>query len=290
MMRLLAALPIGQATPRIPSQGGVSTGSARTGLWVLLLTMAMTTSAAMAAPDAAALMEKSRQSTLLEGSEMQASFELIAPSGSTRVRKVMSRTRLQPNGRDTSRITRFTAPADARGIASLLVENSGRGDDLWTYLPSLKKVQRLVADDKKDSFMGTVLSYGDVLGHRPEEWQHRLLGEGQSEGRACWRVESLPGSAAVAKASGYSRRESCVDGQTFALLEARAWDAAGQPLKRIVNLDVRPVAGQAGAYQAYRVEAADLQSGQRTRIVVEQLRWLADPLADDFHPAALGDE
>jgi hypothetical protein len=44
--------------------------------------------------------------------------------------------------------------AYVRGTAILLVEQARADDDMWIYLPALKKVRRLVASNKKDSFAG----------------------------------------------------------------------------------------------------------------------------------------
>ena len=47
---------------------------------------------------------------------------------------------------------------------------------MWIYLPALRKVRRLVASNKKDSFAGTDFSYGDVIGHAVEAWKHKITG------------------------------------------------------------------------------------------------------------------
>ena len=70
-------------------------------------------------------------------------------------------------------------------------------------LPALKKVRRLVASNKKDSFVGTDLSYGDIIGHKVQEWHHVLVKEETIDGQACYVVESTPHSDAVQEQSGY---------------------------------------------------------------------------------------
>ncbi|MFZ2451864.1 MAG: outer membrane lipoprotein-sorting protein [Methylovulum miyakonense] len=43
----------------------------------------------------------------------------------------------------------------------------------------------MAASDKKDSFVGTDFSYGDVIGHKVGEWGHKLLGEETVDGNPC---------------------------------------------------------------------------------------------------------
>lgn len=258
-------------------------------LLILLLSVSMPSRVRAEPPPADELMVASRQTTLIRGGRMTGTLQLISPSGDVRVRKLSSLIRLQADG-GFSRIARYEFPADARGLATLLIERDGRDDDLWVYVPALKKVRRLVADSKRDSFMGTVLSYGDVLGHKPAEWRHAHGGDDAVDGRPCWTITSTPADGTVQRASGYSRRESCIDVETRVTLRMRTWDSDGKRLKEIISEDVRPVAGQAGAYLAYRTRAEDFQSGQRTQITVDRFEFVPTLTELDFSPTALGSD
>ena len=112
------------------------------------------------------------------------------------MRKFSSRTKLKENGVDTMRMTRFSSPADVKNTVSLLIENAEGDDDIWIYLPALKKVRRLVAANKRDAFVGTDFSYGDMIGHKVDDWQHTIAGEETIDGRATWIVESTPARSA----------------------------------------------------------------------------------------------
>ena len=102
---------------------------------------------------------------------------------------------------------RFTSPADIKGTAVLTIENDG-DDDIWVYLPALKKVRRLAASNKKDAFVGTDFSYGDVLGHRVEDWNQKFVRKDTLDGKPVIVIESTPKTPAVAANSGYSASAS----------------------------------------------------------------------------------
>jgi outer membrane lipoprotein-sorting protein len=167
------------------------------------------------------------------------------------------------------RLVRFLSPADIKGTATLLLEHAGTDDDMWIYLPALGKVRRLSASNKKDSFVGTDLSYGDVIGYKPQEWRHRLVREEEAAGAPCYVIESLPANETVAQNSGYGKRVSWVRKDNFVAPRIEITDTAGRPLKRILAADIRQV-GRAGRWQAMRTEAENLQTGHKTLIQLDR--------------------
>ena len=160
-------------------------------------------------------MQKSLVVNKVVDSISDATFTLVNKSGQERVRKTFGTTKLQANGVDNMRMTRFMSPADVKGTVSLLIEHSSADDDIWIYLPALKKVRRLVSSNKKDSFVGTDFSYGDVIGHKVGEWNHKLLARRAGRRCDCYVIEATPKSnevrttAAIPSAwAGYARTTS----------------------------------------------------------------------------------
>jgi len=172
----------------------------------------------------------------------------------------------------------FKSPADISGTATLLVEHADRDDDLWVYLPALKKVRRLSASNKKDSFVGTDFTYGDMIGYRVDEWTHRLLREEAIDGVACWVVESVPKSDAVKSDTGYARRQTWVRKDNYAAAQIEVWDLGGQILKRMSFTELKSV-GSGGKWTPMHMKAENLQTGHKTLIDVTQFE--ADKGLDD---------
>ena len=212
------------------------------------------------------IMERNFSVTKVPDSIAQATFTLINRAGQERVRKTLTATKLQPNGVDNMQMVRFLSPPDVRGTVILLIEHSEKDDDIWVYLPALKKVRRLVASNKRDSFAGTDFSYGDVIGHKVAEWEHRLVGEEVVDGQACYVVESMPRSDAVKTGSGYSKRRSWIRKDNFVMARGEYWDLAGQPLKTLTAREVKQVDPARKKWQPMHLEAANAQTGHRTII------------------------
>lgn len=265
--------------------------SPRTRIALLCLAAALSAPARAAElpPDPATLVEASRQTFLLKGARIDYRFDLVSAAGAKRLRRVASVMRTDAGG-DTTRLARYEFPEDARGLATLLVEHRERDNELWVYVPAVRKTRRLVADNERDSFLGTVLSNGDVLGYKTAQWTHAANGEDTIDGTPCWRVLSTPSTDAVKRTSGYSRRETWIAKDSRVPLQMSAWDEAGRPLKELHYRDLKPVAEQPGKWLPYQIDARDLAGGGATVIAVERFEYL--PRIDDaaLAPASLTDE
>ncbi len=235
-------------------------------------------------PTAADLMERNAAVTRFSTASSSAEFVLENKDGARRTRQAQMVSKLQPNGRDTMRLVRFESPADIRGTATLLIERSGAEDDLWVYLPAMKKVRRLVASNKRDSFIGTDFSYGDVMGHKVTDWRHTLLPEQARDGVAHHVVESVPATPAVMQESGYARRITWLRKDNGAASYVEVFDTAGKPLKRFSFADIRQVDTTQQKWQAMRAEAVNLQTGHRTVITFSSFK-VGEPLRDDLFTA-----
>jgi uncharacterized protein len=156
-------------------------------------------------PNAASIMERNHLATRVRDSQAQTVFRLVGKNGKVREQVATTMTRRNDAG-GISRFAKFVKPADVKGTAVLTVENPKGNDDIWVYLPALGNIRRLQANNKRDAYMGTDLSYGDVIGHAPGAWKHRMTKRQMQSGAECWVIESLPGSSAVAAASGYGKR------------------------------------------------------------------------------------
>jgi len=199
-------------------------------------------------------------------------FTLVSPSGGERVRRTLTRSKLRPNGVDNMRMVQFQAPPDVRGLAILTIEDTAGEDDIWVYVPALRKVRRLAASNKKDSYAGTDFSYGDIIGHRVDDWTHRLVREESRDEQPCHVIESIPVSDAVKARSGYAKRLWWIRRDNFVAIREEFWDAEGRPLKVLRGLDVQAVDLARGNWQAMRMEATNLQTNHRTLVRLENFK------------------
>ena len=249
------------------------------GFSVLLLGIVPATYAAEV--NLAEIVQKSLAVNKVLDSTSDATFTLISKTGQERVRKTFGVSKLQTNGEDNMRMTRFMAPADVKGTVSLLIEHSAADDDIWIYLPALKKVRRLVSSNKKDSFVGTDFSYGDVIGHKTAEWSYKLLREESEAGMPCYVVEATPKSDAVRDSSGYAKRVIWIRKDNFFAIRGELWDEAVQPVKTFRMTELQEVDPARRKWQAMRLEAKNLQTGHQTVIHFENFK-VNQKVRDEF--------
>lgn len=218
------------------------------------------------------IMEKNAMVTKVVGSVSDATFTLINSSGQERVRKTFVTSKLQANGVDNMRMTRFTSPPDIKGTVTLMVEHAEGDDDIWIYLPALKKIRRLVASNKKDSFVGTDFAYADVIGFKVPEWNYRMTKEELFENEPCYVIEATPKNATIASNTGYSKRIDWIRKDNLVTVKSEYWDEAGSPLKTLNFHDLQLVDTGRGKWQAMRMEALNRQTGHRTIIRFENFK------------------
>ena len=238
--------------------------------------------AAAKALPAEQIMERNHQATRVASSVSAARFVLISPGGQERVRETVGATRLQPDGVHNRRVVRFTSPGDVRNTSTLIIEQPQGDDQIWVYLPALKKTRRVSSDNKKGSFMGTDLSYADMVGHRPADWTHTLLREETLAGTRTHVIESLPRTPAVAQDSGYSRRISWVADGSWVALRAEFHDLSGRLLKTVDNSELRQVDPAQHKWQPMRVSVRNHQTGHQTRVEFSRFDTAAAVTDDQF--------
>ena len=250
----------------------------------LVLTFGLTMqpkNASAAELDLTPIMEKNFMVSKVQDSISDATFTLTNKSGQERVRKIFGITKLQANGIDNMRMTRFMSPPDVRGTVSMLIEHADKDDDIWIYLPALKKVRRLVASNKKDSFAGTDFSNADVIGYKVSEWNYKLLKEEALDGLACYVVESTPKNEEVKNNTGYSKLITWIRKDNMMSVKSESFDGAGDMLKTMTFSDVQLVDAKRGKWQAMRLEANNIQTGHRTVIKFENFK-VNQQVKDEF--------
>lgn len=216
-------------------------------------------------PDAEAIMSRSYQATRMDSSLSQSTFTLTSASGQERVRKTFAATRLQSDGVNNRRVIRFLSPSDVRNTTTLIIEKSEQ-DDVWVYLPTLKKARRLASSNNNRSFVGTDLSYGDLIGHKPQDWTHRLLREESIDGVTAYVIESLPKTAEIARNTGYSKRISWVANDSFVAVKAQLYDASQALQKTAISRELKLVDTARKKYQPMLVEVSNHQTGHSTTV------------------------
>jgi hypothetical protein len=210
-----------------------------------------------------------------------ARWELVDRQGVRRTRETRVFRKTDAAGKRT--VLFFLAPQNLRDTAFLTVDfaEPGREDDQWLYLPAARRVRRVSATDRGESFLGSDLSYEDVKLETKvglEDYRWTTLGEEAVEGRPCLLVEAVPVDEKTARELGYGRVLLRVDPEIWMVRRAEYWDPGGRLLKTAELGDVRLVGG---IWTVHRVEVANARTGHRTILGFEDVDY-ASPVDDDL--------
>lgn len=148
---------------------------------------------------------------------------------------------------------RIAGPADMKGVATLTIDRNPAADDLWIYLPSLRRVRRLVASNRRDPWMGSDFSYGDVVGHEVTDWSHRIVRRETIGNIPCSVIASTPVRDALASETGYSKRITWLRESDAFAIRADFFDLAGAFLKAMEAGSIQLLDKVAGKSQAMRI-------------------------------------
>jgi outer membrane lipoprotein-sorting protein len=203
--------------------------------------------------------------------QLESTMLLVNDKGQQRERRSTGLIKLQPNGVDSRLVVRFSTPADIKGTSFLQVEHIDGDDDLWIYLPALKKSRRLVANNKKDSFVGSDFSYGDISLPKVDLYRHTLVRREKVDGFDCFVVESVPANDTVRGNSGYSRKLTWVRTDNFVETRVEYYDLAGRLWKTQKVGRHELVEPEKARWFALQREMTNHQNGHRTVITMSKV-------------------
>lgn len=199
--------------------------------------------------------------------------------GGERVRELELFERRYPAD-ETKTIVFFQTPAEVKGTAFLGYTHKGRPADQWLYLPELKRVRQITANTRKESFVGTDLSYHDLdLISEMTSWTEddaasSLAGEETVGGVACHHIELAPKRDDI----GYKKIGLWLGKDDVVPRQLEFFEDASEPKKRIKQSEVKTI-GQIPVPHAINVETP--ANGTKTDFVISDVQFNQN-LEDDL--------
>ena len=178
---------------------------------------------------------------------------------------------------DTEKVLMFfNSPRDVAGTGylSFSYDDESKDDDIWLYLPAMKRVRRITGSGKNDSFMGTDFTYEDMGSRSLSKDDFSLRGEEAVDGEPCWVVEARPKDSR----DPWGRRVIRVrkDANIFAAVDY--YDRQDRLLKTLRMSGLHQVDG---IWTAQRMEMTNVQDRHSTVIEMSEIRFNM-PLDDNL--------
>ena len=229
------------------------------------------------------IVKRSLEAFYYAGNDMRAKVQmkLANPQGQIREREMtMLRINLGKSG-DQRYYIYFHGPADVKGTSFLVWKYPVKEDDRWIFVPTLKLVKRIAADDKRSSFVGSDFTYEDVSGRDLDDETHVLVRKEDLGGRPAYVVESKPKAQ-----MDYSRRVSWIDRERWLPLKEEYFDVRNELLRTFTADKVE----QTGKYWTITARTMkNLQSGHRSEVVFREVEYEVGLKPDIFTERYLRD-
>ena len=233
--------------------------------FILAASLASTAISAQTARD---ISEKATDAIEYDAMEMTSTLKIYDAKGSERIRQVTTATK--KFGETSKTLIKFISPADVKGTAILIYDHENAADDMWIYMPALRKTRRIVSTEKGKNFMGSEFTNADMSKPNMNDFQYKILGSETFEGKTCWKIESACNNETVASENGFSRKVSYIEEGSYLCHKVEFFDLQGK-LHKIQF--IRQYKKQAsGKYFAYEMEMRNELNGRKSFMIIDKFQ------------------
>lgn len=177
-------------------------------------------------------------------------------------------------------VLRFTAPAEVKGVALLIVNHPDRASDQWMWTPAIERDRRISLQDRSTRFFGTDFSFEDLEEQDVDQYDFALLGTEAIDGAECWKIQRTPKPT---RASQYTKGTVWVrqDNYAYARLDNFVKD---EVVRRLAFNDIKDIQG---IWTARQLDMQDLRRHTRTRLTLQDVQYNVAKKDEDFSLQAL---
>lgn len=231
--------------------------------------------------DAKELMKQSIDNGKFKGIETRSTLKIIDKKGRERVRELYMASKSYDKTHMEKRIMLFLAPADVKGTGMLVFDYDKKPDDLWIYMPAIRKSRRIVSSEKKKSFMGSEFSNADMTTANLDDYKYKLLGSEKMDETYCWKIESIPVDENVMESTGYSKQIVFLGKNDRVLRKVVFYDTDGELLKTLTASDIKIIDPSSGKKMAMFMRMDNHQNERKSVIIINEVK-INENLKDDM--------
>ena len=137
---------------------------------------------ARAADDARQIVEEAQKRTDAKSQRYEGLLQVFDAKGKISDKR-WTFERLGSHGHSKA-VLRFTAPAEVKGVALLVVNHPDRASDQWMWTPAIERDRRIALQDRSTRFFGTDFSFEDLEERDVDQYDYALLGDETVDGVA----------------------------------------------------------------------------------------------------------
>lgn len=222
------------------------------------------------AQDAREVIKRSHDVVKVSSFESVSTLTITDSKGNQRIRKSAMASMSEPDGTE-KRIIKFVSPAEVSGTGILIFDYPDKSDDMWIYLPALRKTRRIVSKEKSKSFMGSEFSNANMTAPGIDDFSYEITGEENLDGKACFMIESTPVSNDLEDQYGYARSVSWVDKNSYLVHQTVYYDFDGDLFKTIANKEFKILDEEAEKFMVTRMYAQNHSNNRSSEMIMDQV-------------------
>jgi outer membrane lipoprotein-sorting protein len=227
---------------------------------------------AQTAPDPKDIMKKSRDQSKLSGMEARTVLEINDGKGNQRVRETTMASRIFPDGTEKRTIL-FQSPADVKGTGILIHDFESKDDNMWIYMPALRKSRKIVSSEKSKNFMGSEFSNADLAVGNIDDFTYTIEGTETVDQNPCWKIKALPVNPQVASDYGISAKIMWISQKDFMPRKTVFIDPDGNPWKEMAYTGIKLMDARTNKYFISSMEIRNLKNGRNSRMNMSQMTY-----------------
>lgn len=250
----------------------------------LIILAALTISSSGAYSQSAKEISESASNAIdMKSMEMTATLTIVDSKGRERIKKTS--TAMRKFGNTTKTIMKFTSPADVKGTSLLIFDYEDKADDMWIYMPALRKTRRIVSSEKGKSFMGSEFTNADMSKPNMDDFDYKILSTETYDGKECWKIETLCKDEDIEDENGYSKSISWVEKSTNLCHKIEFYDIDGElhKIQKIKKYEKQ----KNGQYFAFYMEKENVQNGRKSIMTINKFQENSSLPESTFSPTML---
>lgn len=227
------------------------------------------------------IIEISQNNMRTNGIEAISKLRIINKRGSVRERKIAMISKLYDNGETEKRLIRFLSPPDVKGTGMLTFDYLNKSDDIWIYLPALRKIRKIHSSEKSGNFMGSEFTYGDMTFFSLDEFNFTKEEDEEILGTKCFVIIQEPLSAKIEKNYGFSKKIIYIGKDDYVIRKSKYFDSDNILWKELDAFDIRLIDPENNKYRVFRMTINNLKNNRKSEMLIEKL-ILSNDIEDKY--------
>jgi len=250
---------------------------------LILTALAMFFSVSLFPQTAQEIIQKSTDLIDISSMEMVSTLKIMDAKGNVRERQIT--TAAKKFGDANKMLIKFIAPADVKGTTLLVYDYDIKSDNMWIYMPALRKVRRIVSSEKGKSFMGSEFTNADMSKPNVTDFSYSILGKENFQGKTCWKIQQTCRTETIQDENGYRKKISLIDNSSYLCYKVEFYDFSGK-LLRVQLLDKYKKQTNGKSF-AYFMQMENVQTGRKSIMTVDKFQAGSQLPESAFSPSAL---